>query len=389
MTADSHNLEESYEDAMAGAAPMRYGGGMRGVVKDPKGRGGIASKMMVSAEEEKKMVIPLGRRWSILGGDEYSEKPREAISREILQLLHADTVAELRSARLPRTDSEERLARLRRPIRRSDALLREGTPMKGVAAQAALHCLERWVRTLRSQKSESLHSAPMFIDSDLPRLISELVHVKPEWEGRPLGLFEAPPPPSPVPGEAEPMGAALRRIVPKPVEVSDGKPWVFLLELLAALDLEENFILSSPIHAPCLSKAERHAALQKGGAYERRRAAVSPDAGLRLQSDKPWATFNISRQTSPEGYRETSSACPGPRWSPRFVLSSQPIPERPLLGPGCYSLTPSAERRLAPRGEFPTAGRLRSVCSVSSLSHAGRWTLSRADPWGANKMPDC
>lgn len=302
---------------------------------------------------------------------------------------------------LPNNVREERNARFRGlPRSRTEALLRAGRQMEDVAKDAALRVVERWVGVLRR----------LVPDEELPGVLSALVHNGPapstptsaerasSSSGRqsPHTSWTNALVPHPTPGPDEPLGEALRRVVPQPNKVMEQR-WDFLEELLHALKLEEEFDLSSAMHQLRPSTAEqmemckatkidaafakRHEAsfLSKKDDFAQhgsigRRCALSTAAKLRLSGDFSWATYR-------EADRCRVTCC---SWSPQVMMNNQhPID---IPGPGQYQvIPPSSATRKTRRAEFPSVGKPRAVGSEVLLAQQERFAAPKGDPWSMYK----
>jgi hypothetical protein len=134
---------------------------------------------------------------------------------------------------LPQDITELRMARLRAPKSSTGAALRDGATVDQAATHAALKALEQWVRILR----------PFASSQEVGRLIAEIVHVRDdrsdaEREIKPLEV---------IPPADEPLGAAMRRIVPDP-DLLKFKSWEWIEDLLHALSFEGSFDRNSFVH---------------------------------------------------------------------------------------------------------------------------------------------
>lgn len=308
---------------------------------------------------------------ALLGNNGRKKLPSKLTVAEAAAL--CEQVVERELERLPHTRHEERLSRLRLPRNRSDRLLREGVPTERVVLDAATRVLEQWIHILRR----------LVPHDSLEELLAETVHGSdrrgafvntPEFFG--YGITSETTPkkikidPNPMPPITNPLGEALRRLVPNELEVGK-KPWEFLEDLLDAATLEDRFEYASPVHsvrpdtavrqhwssamkiesgfsqAPFLEAKNR--TLQEGAGD--RRCALSTTAKLRLSGWGSWATFNESGMS-----RRTCCA-----WSPQVFMSGQAAHDMP--GPGQYEKPKSSCATRRRGGEYPRVGALRCVGS--------------------------
>lgn len=191
--------------------------------------------------------------------EEVEKKARED-EEPVCQLIPMSTakkLSEICSAlaqELPQGETEIRMARLRAPKSSTGAALRDGASVNQAATHAALKALEQWVGMLRPFASKGSH--------DLAMLIARIVHIQDEqqlWKQAPVKRFSEqqaqnfvagmdqhhtsgpgrPPPQDQVhfiviPPEWEPLGAAIRRVVPTP-DYLQHAGWEWLEDLLSAL----------------------------------------------------------------------------------------------------------------------------------------------------------
>lgn len=254
---------------------------------------------------------------------------------------------------LPQGEAEMRMARLRAPKSSTGAVLRDGATVGQAATHAALKALEQWVRILRPFASE-----------DLASLIAQLVHVNVQHAQRP---DREDPPLEVIPPAHEPLGAALRRIVPSP-EVLLHRQWEWIEDFLHALAHEELFDRSSFVHRSSTAIGT----MRKAGETLMSTAArpnttgrmpakrpKSEAARMRLSGDFPWAGFQ-----SNSGFRAcTSTATINERY-----LRSMP-------GPCMYS---DYHKKLgkpvyAARAVYPSIGDRRTACTTLPLTQLDRF----------------
>lgn len=292
---------------------------------------------------------------------------------------------------LPRSRGEELLARHRVPKSRSEAMLRSGATLDNATKAAALQVVEKWVGILR----------PLVPREEIPRLLCTLVHgdagargyspSSPSGRSAPVRAAVDRPEPNPVPPPEEPLGAALRRVVPLPSELL-AEPWAFVAEILEVLVLEESSYgrgpgggersgagperkelrlrpggaeIVSKYEAPFLV-AKEHTKTEGGGPG--RRAPLSVDKKLRLSADFAWSGFQEDTKA-----RATCFA-----FSPQVFCSRQGAAGVP--GPGLYE-KPATPSRRSHRAEFPAVGQSRIVGCDASMSQRGRFFFPRGDPW--------
>lgn len=200
-------------------------------------------------------------------------------------------------------------------------------------ADAAFALLENMVRALR----------PIAPCGTLQRTIVDLVH------GVDVGL-----PPSPVVAE-------LRRVVPRPGELEGNARWVLLEEILASLDLERQFDMTSVMHAEIPE------------AIEVCRRPASASAIVR-----PTKSRNEGGMTFPQAFkgkgdqkmRITAGSCAP--WAVGQAPRSPRTGEVP--GPGFYQERSLQRSVCNPRsGEFASVGKPRTRCPVNTLSVASRF----------------
>jgi hypothetical protein len=257
------------------------------------------------------------------------------------------------SEELPRDISEIRMARLRAPKSTTQAELKNGATVSQAATHAALKALEQWVKLLR----------PFASGHNLALMISRIVHIKDDgnWsdmEERPLEV---------IPPMNDPVGAAIRRVVPEPEWLAYGK-WEWLEDLLSALSYEESFDRSSFVHR---SSTPSGTIRQTGEALAATpgarpsttgqmpgRRPPSESARIRMSGDFPWDSFQ-----SRSGFRKTATSFT----TEKYVRS--------VPGPAIYS---DYDKLLAKpqnpgRGVFHSVGDRRTRCITTPLTQLDRF----------------
>eukprot|EP00927_Polykrikos_kofoidii_P073454 TRINITY_DN69497_c0_g1_i1.p1 TRINITY_DN69497_c0_g1~~TRINITY_DN69497_c0_g1_i1.p1 ORF type:complete len:416 (+),score=56.31 TRINITY_DN69497_c0_g1_i1:93-1250(+) len=304
--------------------------------------------------------------------DDHGSQPL-LIQPEVAKLCHQAT--EAARARLPQSAGDERLARLRMPKSRCEAMLREGASLDDVARQAAVRLVESWIGVLRKC------SVPQ---NQITDILVGLVHGDSNieaGESRPSSAASIGqrrvrwrvPSPNPVPPPSDALGAALRRFVPRlralngvasacgsgntaaaadlpgVVPSGDDKPgceeeghtpsWEFVDEVCGNLTLQAQMSPGWPITAErqALRRASavdsdlgaeapffiaKSRMLQEG--VQERRAPLSAAARIRLSGDLSWNTYEES-----SGCRRTALTPSQP-----VVMSRQKVADIP--GPGAY-----------------------------------------------------
>lgn len=253
---------------------------------------------------------------------------------------------------LPQDITEIRMARLRAPKSSTGAVLRDGATVSQAATHAAIKALEQWVRILRPFASE---------EENLAVLIARIVHVKDDgsWKEMEGDVLEV------IPAANEPLGAALRRIVPDP-DLVRYKEWEWLEDFQRALAHEEMFDRNSFVHRSSTPSGMRQtgAALMSQpprpkttGRIPGKRPA-SEATRIRLSGDFPWAGFQPNN-----GFRATTTT----GISPKYLRS--------LPGPALYS---DYDKHLslpvnAARGVYPSVGDRRTPCITLPLAQLDRF----------------
>lgn len=244
-------------------------------------------------------------------------------------------VAKEHAARLPQSETDERLHRNRMPACKLDLMLRRGASIEDVADQAALRLVERWARMLHRQ------AAVPFIQ--LAPTIASLVH-----EDVHIGEGELEMP-------TEPLYSALFRVVPDPESIQAGIQWQFLEELIATFKIEQQFDRNSCMHVPPPSRSQKLAVLCGG----------PPPVWVRGQ---PKSSFSICGLDKNLDHRYTTVNCDKDRQAWAFVPRPASVP-----GPGTYTGKGAAAMASPRRAEFSSVGRPRPACFVSSLSQKPRF----------------
>lgn len=386
-------------------------------------------------------------------------------------------IAKIEAEHLPKNRSEERVARNRMPRSQSEAMLRRGAPLTTAATNAALRVLERWVVLLsaitnrqdlaylfaalvhgvaacadawkaiqeqenkaQEAKTRQKAAAPdgaterkvVPIDSlDLPVEVAtpRLQETGQGTDCRGPGHWAkfAMATPNPTPSAEHPLGAALRRVVPHPLEIwraqnylttapTQKRPrgkvqlelgqlrkpaaepstgWEFLDNILEAvamqkvLELEPNWPntaerktlqcgrqLDVGSEAPFIEAKTQEIQTGQPG----RRAPLASDLRLRLSSDSAWATFRSGQLGRATWFGQ---------FSPQLFLSQQQCEdegEKP--GPGYYSMRATDSAFASPRrGRFPPVGAPRPNASEMTFGR-GRWLYPTGDPYNMC-YPEC
>lgn len=231
-----------------------------------------------------------------------------------------------------------RLARMRAKAPSAATHGKKPQVQPGDPTKEAFALLENWVKIMRPL-------APM---DQLQETIIGLVH-GPDAE---------------LPGLPEPVGAEVRRLVPKPGQLAEGSRWVFIEELEAALDLENQFNMSCVMHAEIPVEVRRRCRPSSAGAVLNR--GRDRDPGGRLPMSFPRAYKNMGGG----GMRITASEMQP--WSAGQMPRSPRTCEVP--GPGFY-VDRSLQRAVSNpvNGEFAPAGKPRTCCAVPSLSITSRF----------------
>lgn len=263
--------------------------------------------------------------------DERWATPEGHLKPELVAACHEATRSQ--ASRLPRSASETRMARNRMPTTALEHMLRRGAPVSEVAEQAALRVVERWMRSLlRSHVPRAR----------LPELVAELVH-GPDAE---------------LP--TEPLGRALRRLVPQP-HVAAESGWEFVDSLLEIIDCEKKFDRTLAVFSPAPDRSQRLALC----------CGRTPRV---LPVGKSSGSFGGSTLLPRGGSRATTSVLGRGDQASTFMALRPAAAVRPheVPGPAEYVLKLSgigASRR----AEFAPVGRARPVCMVSSLSQQERF----------------
>eukprot|EP00929_Paragymnodinium_shiwhaense_P092205 TRINITY_DN52087_c0_g1_i2.p1 TRINITY_DN52087_c0_g1~~TRINITY_DN52087_c0_g1_i2.p1 ORF type:complete len:309 (-),score=49.46 TRINITY_DN52087_c0_g1_i2:69-995(-) len=235
--------------------------------------------------------------------------------------------------RLPRSMSELRMARNRMPTDALSQLLRSGAGLDEVGEQAAL------------------------------RVVEKLVH------GNPLSASPAPLVPIELPPGA--MTYGLSRQVPEPESLARGERWKFMEDLTELWAVEQQFDRHSWIHSPpCDAKTKIRVMCGRDPVVWKKRPDYIED-----MSRVRGALSTTDR------FRVTAATCS--TYVDQFLRKPKP----PAVGPGHYGSRdprdwyslPKQGGPFAGRAVFPSTGRQRGVCTVTSLSFAER-TLDLPEP---------
>lgn len=223
--------------------------------------------------------------------------------------------------RLPKDLSETRLVRNRRPRSRLDQMLRQGDALAAVAESAALQTVERWLRALRAKVPRE----------ELAPVIARLVHTEC------------------VEPEGTPLGAALRRLVPKPVTAAV-MGWPFIDETLEVLELEEK--------------------LDPANLMNQRVGSLDEKVKLQLVCRGPVPVWEVPSRPSSSFSREKSvTTLLGREEQESLYLPRARSSPDPGLSPKGLQVT---SLRATGRASFPPVGLPRPVCLASPLSERPR-----------------
>jgi len=320
---------------------------------------------------------------------EQAEKKAREDDEPVCQLVPMSTAVKLReicsalARELPQGATEMRMSRLRAPKTSVGAALRDGASVDQAATHAALKALEQWVPILRP------FASPENLQTNLAMLVARIVHIQEgeTWKrtSKKMSLDQAqtfvqelsgsqrdfspgassPGPPQErmpyvvAPAEWEPLGAALRRIVPKP-ELLQISRWEWMEDLLSALEYEESFDRSSFVHrssTPSGTFSQTGAHLVSEVARPRTTGMLanrpsSRSAMLRLSGDFPWASFNPTF-----GFRSCTTSFNTDKY------------HRSIPGPAVYC---DYDKKMslpqhAGRGVYPSVGDRRTPCTATPL----------------------
>lgn len=270
-------------------------------------------------------------------------------------------VTESLAREIPQDVSEMRMARIRAPKSSTGAVLKDGATVEQAATHASLKALEQWVRILRPFASN--------VSGGLAELVARIVHMdkadlsqgnESELEDQ---ILEVLPPAS------DPLGAALRRLVPTP-ELLVLARWEWLEDMLKALSYEESFDRTSFVHRSVtpsgmrqtgesvMSSPSRPSSRHSTGMLKKQ--AESDEAKARLSGPISWAGFNKYN-----GNR----TCTLGNSTERYI--------RTVPGPAVYSdyaknLSKPAN---AARGVYHSVGDRRTPCVATSLYHLDRFFM--------------
>lgn len=357
--------------------------------------------------------VDLGDGWLVTKPLEL--KPGQLPPSLVTQCLNA---VQREASKLPANESEERVFKRRFPRSKSDALLKRGCNLEGVAMNAALRVIEDWMLVLKSFATAE----------EVPHVIAALAHGETEDAGLTLEQNEAvlsprsssnPDPDQTIkskhqavskspqrywPNLGEPLvppashilGAALRCAVPSPHDLRQRQQrrqqkltssdfstltrpvtpaWEFFEDMQKAMELEETKGLDKSWPFTAERQALRRAAGMRNSklspscvkakekevqAGSKRRAPFSVNLQLRLTSDQPWANYRKS-----DGLRATFTS-----FSPQVFNSRPEPPPGDIPGPGTYTLPSFGGSQ---RAKYPSAGRPRTALGELTLSQSSRF----------------
>jgi len=316
-------------------------------------RGAVLKRLMAQGEREKR--------------SEEAERASREADMPLCQLVPMRAVLRCReiafnlAKELPQDISEVRMARLRMPKNSTQVVLREGATVEQAATHAALKMLEGWVRVLR----------PFASDHGLGELVCRIVHLEesssaPGWEETDkvtgeVKMLEI------LPKKDDPMGAAIRRVVPNP-EMLKLSPWEWMEDYLSAQTYEANFDRTSFVHRTSTPAARTMRSTGDLLVSSQQRPATTglltkklPDAHsqMRLSApDFPWHSFNKNF-----GFRTTATDFK----SEKYVRS--------IPGPAVYSDYHKllAKPQTAGRATFHSVGDRRGNCITTPLMQLDRF----------------
>jgi len=321
--------------------------------------------------------------------EEVEKKAREE-EEPVCQLIPMSTARKLSqicsalAQELPQGESEIRMARLRAPKSSTGAALRDGASVNQAATHAALKALEQWVRMLRPFASSGSHNLAM--------LVARIVHIQDDqqlWkQAATQRLSEkqaqnfvadqtsgpgGPPPQEQVhfvviPPESEPLGAAIRRIVPTPDSLQH-VGWEWLEDLLSALEYEESFDRTSFVHRSSTPNSTMRrtgsnlvsemARPNTTGRIEMpMRRPLSKAAKRNLSGWRTWDSFQAD-----DGFRACTTSFNTEKY------------HRSIPGPAVYC---DYDKKLglpqnAARGVYPSVGDRRTPCITTNLAQLDRF----------------
>jgi len=309
---------------------------------------------------------------------EQVEKKAREDEEPICQLIPMPTAIKLRdlcaafAQELPQGISELRMARIRAPKSSVGAALRDGASVDQAATHAALKALEQWVRILRPFASNgSLEGS-----TNLAMLVARIVHIQDIMQDDPQGKRRPSKPESSaqdaskgpflvVPPECEPLGAAIRRIVPLPEDLNKNR-WEWMEDLLSAMQYEESFDRTSVVHR---SSTQSGTMRQAGESLISDVSRPKTTGQLSRRPTSQTARRNLSGWNSWAGFETTSGfrTCATHFSTPKYVRS--------IPGPAMYC---DYDKKLslpqtAATGVFHSVGDRRTPCMCKELSHLGRF----------------
>lgn len=290
--------------------------------------------------------------------------------------------------RLPQSSSEERIARRRPPKNHTDALLRSGMSLDDVVRHAAMRVVEEWVHVLRVHvhRTDMVNTLAGIVHGGIQRPLSRSQSLgsmtfSSQFDGSLRLVLN----PNPTPPASTPLGAALRRLVP-----AHGGRCEFVEDITAALELEDDYIATSPTHIQrptpamrselsskqlheddldyrmgprCYKNKEDVAANRPSGYINAKEGAyrnIGTTAALRCSgSCGGWSTFSQNHPT-----RVTNLGFTGK------VVLDQP-------GPGEYK-RPVSSMRPCRIGLWPSVGKPRPVGHAVMGSNLDRFTVTFA-----------
>eukprot|EP00930_Biecheleria_cincta_P069912 TRINITY_DN5758_c0_g1_i1.p1 TRINITY_DN5758_c0_g1~~TRINITY_DN5758_c0_g1_i1.p1 ORF type:complete len:453 (+),score=88.84 TRINITY_DN5758_c0_g1_i1:36-1361(+) len=380
-----------------------------------------------------------------------------ALIRRLREIAHAE------ADMLPKDASQERMARRRLSRSQSETLLKQGLSLESVAKATALRVLEKWLFALRSFASKEelphvlaaiVHGEPQDPSNDEGELseaeassrpasrdpskehmrrmkstmsmastseptshkvmqkrstvISIAVQVKAPVPRRVWRNLKLPTEPDqhPLPPPQDPLGAALRSVVPLPADLRHrarrqerakhsgrpvSPPWSFVTDILQVTELEEKLHLDRSWP----DNAERQALRQTGGikgvdrvqapcfikkdkekqAGKQRRAPLAVDLSLRLSGDQSWANYRAG-----SGMRATFVG-----FNAQVFNSRPENPSRDVPGPGTYERDgadpwPLLSVKGGRRALYASVGKPRAAGGEVSLSQSDRFFFRKGDP---------
>lgn len=224
--------------------------------------------------------------------------------------------ARTQAGRLPKDSSEVRLARLRQPRGALERRLRRGAAVDDVLDDAALRVAEKWIVAIR----------PVVPEEYWAEAVAHLAHGDLSAKVLPEG----------------PLRDALQRIVPHTRRAAI-EGWEFMDSLIEALELEDQMDKKSVINA--------------AGPHPTIRLTRACGSQPKVWREGPVSSGMARFGKQTDGFRATATGFGNVAWVP---------------GPGHYDPA-SFDLPLAitrpHRGEFPSVGRRRAVCTTMSLYH--------------------